>query len=64
MSDLSDQITTDAAKAKRLKAGDNEKENRPLSELIAADKYLSSQSAASGSRRGLILNKLRPPGSI
>lgn len=65
MSTLSNQIETDAAKAKKLKSGDFEKENRPLAELIEADRYLAEQAAVTAAnRRGVILTKLRPPGSI
>ncbi|TXH09522.1 MAG: hypothetical protein E6R04_07920 [Spirochaetes bacterium] len=37
---------------------------RSISELIEADKYAKAQAATTGRRRGLIINKLRPPGSI
>lgn len=65
MSTLSSQIETDAARAKRMKSGQMEKENRDLSELIEADQYLANQSAnTSANRRGLVITKLRPPGSV
>lgn len=64
MADLSTQIETDAATAKRMKAGDKEKESRPLSELIEADKYLANKSAVgsfAATFRG-ITSRITPPG--
>ena len=37
-------------------------EQHKLSEQIEADRYLSSKSAARSKCRGLVLNKLVPPG--
>lgn len=64
MSDISTQIETDSSKAKRMKAGQHEKENRSLDELIAADKYLSAKTATgsiSATVRGIV-SKMVPPG--
>ena len=64
MTDIKDQIETDALTAKRLKSGNMESEKRPIKELIEADQYVSSQNAnTSANRRGLVITKLRPPGS-
>ena len=38
-------------------------EQHKLSEQIEADKYLASKEAAKSKRRGLIFNKLVPPGA-
>lgn len=65
MTDIKDQIETDALTAKRLKSGQMESEKRPIRELIDADQYTSAQNANTESnRRGLCITKFRPPGSI
>lgn len=62
---LESQIETAAGKAKRLKSGDEEREAHSLGDLIKADEHLSAKNATSNSnRRGIVINKLRPPGSI
>jgi hypothetical protein len=64
MTDIKTQIETDALTHKRLKTGQMESEKRPIKELIEADQYVSAQNAnTSSNRRGLIITKLRPPGS-
>lgn len=64
MADIKTQIETDAKTAKRLKSGQMESEKRSISEMIEADQYLDSKNANTASnRRGLIITKLRPPGS-
>lgn len=61
---LSDDIKTAATTAKRLKTRDEEVEKRSIAEMIAADKYASEAAAVAGTkRRGLIITKMRPPGS-
>jgi hypothetical protein len=65
MSRMAIDVETAASQAKRLKSGDNEKESRTIDELIKADQYVQNNSAVAGtSRRGLLITKLRPPGSI
>lgn len=65
MTDIKTQIETDALTAKRMKSGQMESEKRSISELIEADQYTSAQDANTESnRRGIILTKFRPPGSI
>ena len=64
MTDIKDQIESDALKAKRVKSGQMESEKRPIRELIEADQYTSAQNAnTAANRRGLVITKLRPPGS-
>ena len=64
MTGIKDQIETDALTAKRLKSGGMESEKRPIRELIDADQHVSGQNAnTSENRRGLVITKLRPPGS-
>jgi hypothetical protein len=38
-------------------------EQHKLSDQIAADRYLASKEAAKSKRRGLVFNKLVPPGA-
>jgi len=38
-------------------------EQHKLPDQIAADRYLASKEAAKSKRRGLVLNKLVPPGA-
>ncbi|HAC89658.1 MAG TPA: hypothetical protein DCF63_03365 [Planctomycetaceae bacterium] len=38
-------------------------EQHKLTDQIAADRYLAAKDAAKSKRRGLILNKLVPPGA-
>ena len=38
-------------------------EQHKLSDQIAADRYLASKAAAKSKRRGLVFNKLIPPGA-
>ncbi len=38
-------------------------EQHKLSDQIAADRYLASKEAAKSRRRGLVFNKLVPPGA-
>jgi len=65
MTDIKNQIETDALKSKRMKSGQMEVEKRSIDELIKADQYTSAQDANTESnRRGIILTKFRPPGSI
>lgn len=64
MSDLTPQIEADAAKAKMLRSENFEQEQRPLTELIAADRYLASKAAAAnvtGALKGII-TRMVPPG--
>lgn len=64
MTDLSSNIASDAAKAKRTKAGDLEIERRSLKEQIDADRYLASKTATAGAKRGIAFVKLKPPGAV
>lgn len=64
MSDLSSAIETAAAQTKRTKSGELELERRTLQELIEADRYLASKTAASSSKRGIAFVKLKPPGAV
>lgn len=61
---LEDDIATAAAKAKKVKAGDQERESHTLKEMIDADKYLEGKGVVTGNSRKIIINKMRPPGSV
>lgn len=60
MADLSDQIESDAAKAKAVEVDGQKIERRPLSELIEADKHLAAKQAA---KRGPFFSRIVPPGA-
>lgn len=62
MSDLSQQIETAASQPKSAQNGDQKVEARPLSELIAADKYLAAKTAAARAP-AVVFSKLVPPGA-
>lgn len=58
-------IQSAAAKAKRLKSRYEERESHSLADLMAADRYLANQQALTEANRfGLVLNQLKPVGSI
>ena len=61
--DLKDTIR-DNAQGPAKAAGDaGSVEQHKLADQIAADKYLASKEAAKSKRRGLVFNKLIPPGA-
>ncbi len=61
--DLKDTIR-DNAQGPAKAAGDaGSVEQHKLPDQIAADKYLASKEAAKSKRRGLLFNKLIPPGA-
>jgi len=68
MSDeIADKISESAQSPQRVRTDAGEVEAHDLSQLIEADKYLASRTAATSStnntRRGLRFNKLIPPGA-
>lgn len=62
---LADDIATNAAKAKRLKNGNQEREAHSLADQIEAAKFEASQSAVTGSDtgQGFRLQKFRAGGT-
>ena len=64
MADLSDEIEDAAGKGKKLKHGERERESHSLPDLIEADKYLQNKDAVTGNSRKIVINKLRPPGTV
>lgn len=70
MADLTDDIESQAAKPSNVTVDGQSVSQRPLGELIEADKYLKANTATSDSGnssgngyRGLTFFKFRPPGA-
>ena len=63
MSDLSANIQTAASSPAEASVDGTTVKQRPISELIEADRYLASKTAASSKFRGLRFNTITPPGS-
>lgn len=63
MADLSDQIETNAAKAKQVNVDGVVITRRDVKDEIEADRYLATKEAASSAKRGLSIAKLSPPGT-
>lgn len=61
--DLEDTIRHNAQGPAKAAGDAGSVEQHKLSEQIEADKYLASKEAAKSKRRGLIFNKLVPPGA-
>ena len=60
--DLKDKIRENAEGPAKAAGDAGSVEQHKLADQIAADKYLASKEAAKSKRRGLVLNKLIPPG--
>ncbi len=61
--DLDDAILTNAAGPAKAAGDAGSVEQHKLVDQIEADKYLASKQAAKSKRRGLVFNKLVPPGA-
>jgi hypothetical protein len=62
MSDLS---SNNLNKPKRMRAGDKEVDQHSLKDQIELDRHLAANQAVTpANRMGLMISKLRPPGSI
>ena len=61
--DLEDTIRQNAQGPAKAAGDAGSVEQHKLSEQIETDKYLASKEAAKSKRRGLIFNKLVPPGA-
>lgn len=59
MSDLSEQIAGDAATPKQVTVDGTSATQRPLQELIDADRYLKSQQAVSAPGQGLAYGRFK-----
>jgi len=63
MPDVLETTIRDNAQGPAKASGDSGSvEQHKLAEQIEADRYLSSKEAARSNRRGLVFNKLIPPG--
>jgi hypothetical protein len=64
VADELEQTIIDSAKTPAKASSDaGSVEQHALSDLIEADKYLSAKKATQSKQRGLIFNKLVPPGA-
>lgn len=61
--DLKDTIRENAQGPAKAAGDAGSMEQHKLPDQIAADKYLASKDAAKSKRRGLVFNKLVPPGA-
>ena len=60
---LTDDIRQNAQGPAKASGDAGSVEQHKLPDQIAADKYLASKDAAKSKRRGLVFNKLVPPGA-
>ena len=60
--DLGNTIRDNAQGPSKASGDSGSVEQHKLSEQIEADRYLASKAAARSKRRGLVFNKLVPPG--
>lgn len=61
--ELTEQIRKNAEGPAKVAGDAGSVEQHPLSEQIAADRYLASKDAVGKTKRGLRFNKLVPPGT-
>jgi hypothetical protein len=61
--DLNQAITQNAQGPAKAAGDAGSVEQHKLPDQIAADRYLASKEAAKSKRRGLVFNKLVPPGA-
>ncbi len=60
--ELDEAIRENAAGPAKVEGDAGSVQQHPLTEQIAADRYLAGKEAAKGKRRGLRFSKLVPPG--
>ena len=60
---LADDIAANAAKARRMKSGTEERESHPLKDQIEAARFEASQNALANGGQGFRLQKIRPGGT-
>jgi len=63
MADLNDAIQQNAQGPAKASGDAGSVEQHKLTEQIAADRYMASKEATKSPRRGLLFNKLVPPGA-
>ena len=64
MADLSTNIENAATSPAEASVDGTTVKQRPLSEMIEADRYLASKAAMANPMRGLRFSKITPPGSV
>jgi hypothetical protein len=62
--DLTEAIADAALEPKKVEGDAGSIETRPISDMIAADKYAKGQTAVKKPLGGLRLTKVIPPGSV
>ena len=62
--DLSAEIEAAAEGPKKISVDGLNVEAQPVKDVIEADRYLASKSAAGKRKRGLNISKLSPPGTV
>ena len=63
--DLTPNLNSGAQSPRSAAVDGTSAEQQPLGDVIETDRYLKSNAATSGTtRRGLVITKLRPPGSV
>ena len=60
---LADDIAANAAKARRMKSGTEEREAHSIKDQIDAARFEAAQNALSGGGQGFRLQKIRPGGT-
>jgi hypothetical protein len=63
MSDIGDNLETNASKPRSVLVDGTQVTQHPLGDQIAADKYIEGQAAVKRAGRGLNFTKLKPGGS-
>ena len=63
MPDLSDQIEDDAAKPQSATIDGNTVQRSSIRDLIAADEYLKANAAIASEKRGMLFQRMKPPGT-
>jgi hypothetical protein len=64
MADLTDEIEANAQGPKQMTVDGNSATQHDLAQQIDADRYLASREASRSAKRGLVLTKLSPPGTV
>lgn len=63
MPDLSERIEDAASEPANMVVDGNTTTQRTIDELIKADEYLKANAAAASAKRGLVFQRMKPPGS-
>lgn len=63
MPDLTDRIEDAASEPVSMTSDGNSATQRSIDELIKADEYLKANAAVSSSKRGMVFQRMKPPGS-